>query len=110
MTSENNEIPQSQGEACCEYKTLVGVFKALSDESRQKILLTLEEEGEMRVSGLVKKLDISQPTISHHLGVLKNAGLVEDRRQGQSIFYRVNRGWLAECCNDFISRFEEEDD
>lgn len=99
---------EPQGESCCDYKTLVGVFKALSDESRQKILLLLEDNGEMRVGELVDRLDISQPTMSHHLGVLKNAGLVEDRRDGQSIYYHVNRGWLTECCRDFSARFDED--
>ena len=100
--TNNPDVP-----ACCDYKTLVAVFKALSDQTRQKILLTLEELGETRVSDLVVKLDISQPTMSHHLGVLKHAGLVEDRRDGQSIFYRVNRTWLTECCSGFLSRFSK---
>ncbi|MFA6001105.1 MAG: metalloregulator ArsR/SmtB family transcription factor [Thermoleophilia bacterium] len=110
-----NEINEKEGEknaeqpACCDYKTLVGVFKALSDQTRQKILLTLEDLGETRVSDLVDRLGISQPTMSHHLGVLKNTGLVEDRRDGQSIYYRVNRIWLTECCSGFISRFEDDE-
>jgi len=92
--------------SCCDYKTLVAVFKALSDQTRQKILLALEETGETRVGDLVARLGISQPTMSHHLGVLKNAGLVEDRREGQSIYYAVNRSWLTDCCSGFFSRFE----
>ena len=109
MSDTNDQEQGSQGQSCCDYKTLVGVFKALSDASRQKILLTLEDLGETRVSDLVDRLGISQPTMSHHLGVLKGVGLVEDRREGQSIYYRVNRGWLTECCGDFMSRFEEEE-
>ncbi|MHB8792667.1 MAG: ArsR/SmtB family transcription factor [Thermoleophilia bacterium] len=97
-------------EACCDYKTLVAVFKALSDESRQKILLSLEEDGETRVSELVRRFGISQPTMSHHLGVLRQAGLVEDRRVGQSVYYAVNRQWLQRCCNDYLSRFQIEED
>lgn len=94
-----------QSQQCCDYKTLVAVFKALSDESRQKILLALEESGETRVNDLVERFDISQPTMSHHLGVLKQAGLVESRRDGQSVYYAVNRKWLQKCCNDYLSRF-----
>lgn len=62
----------------------------------------------MRVSDLVDRLGISQPTMSHHLGVLKQAGLVNNRRAGQSIFYSVNRGWLNECCSGFMSQFEDD--
>jgi ArsR family transcriptional regulator len=101
---------QPRAKACCDYKTLVAVFKALSDESRQKILLTLEENGELRVSDLVERLNISQPTMSHHLGVLKHAGLVDDRRQGQSIYYVVNRKWLTDCCGGYLSRFRDGDE
>lgn len=100
----------SQRGSCCDYKTLVAVFKALSDESRQKILLSLQEDGETRVSELVRRFGISQPTMSHHLGVLRQAGLVEDRRVGQSVYYAVNRQWLQRCCNDYLSRFQIEDD
>lgn len=101
---------ESRAESCCDYKSLVAVFKALSDESRQKILLVLEDSGETRVSELVGRLGISQPTMSHHLGVLKHAGLVEDRREGQSVYYSVNRRWLTDCCGDYISRFRDEGD
>ena len=98
-----------QQASCCDYKTLVAVFKALSDESRQKILLTLEDRGELRVSELVARLGISQPTMSHHLGVLKHAGLVDDRRAGQSVYYAVNGAWLRKCCRDYLSRFRVAD-
>lgn len=110
MNPAGNEKPQLSIEApsCCDYQTLVGVFKALSDASRQKMLLLLEESGEMRVSDLVDRLGISQPTMSHHLGVLKHAGLVNGRRAGQSIYYSVNRGWLNECCSGFMSQFEDD--
>ncbi|GBE57581.1 transcriptional repressor SdpR [bacterium BMS3Abin01] len=98
------------GSCDCDYRTLVGVFKALSDESRQKILLALEEEGEMRVADLVKRFHISQPTMSHHLGVLRNSGLVNDRREGQSVYYSVNRRWLSDCCGGYLSRFDFDED
>ncbi|MDO8736568.1 MAG: metalloregulator ArsR/SmtB family transcription factor [Thermoleophilia bacterium] len=104
------QLNNGEAEKCCDYKTLVAVFKALSDESRQKILLSLQETGETRVSELVERFGISQPTMSHHLGVLRQAGLVEDRRVGQSVYYDVNRQWLQRCCNDYLSRFKIEDE
>lgn len=81
---ESGDPAAAASSDCCDYKTLVAVFKALSDASRQKILLSLGETGETRVSELVSRFGISQPTMSHHLGVLKQAGLVKDRRMGQS--------------------------
>lgn len=104
--NDATENPQTD-DACCNYRELVGVFKALSDETRQRLLVILEEGGEQRVNDLVARFGISQPTMSHHLGVLKNAGLVSDRRQGQSVYYSVNRRWLTECCSGFFNRFEK---
>jgi ArsR family transcriptional regulator len=105
MKDDKKDNTEPKGSCNCDFKSLVSVFKALSDASRQKILLLLEDEGEMQVGRLVEKLGISQPTMSHHLGVLRHAGLVQDRREGQFIYYTVDRTWLSGCCDDFLSRF-----
>ena len=80
-------------------------FKALSDETRQRILRMLEQRG-MCVCEMVRSFDVSQPTISHHLDILKRAGLIESKRRGQNIYYSLNRDWFKECCSDFLSMFE----
>src|SRR5258708_39365892 len=74
------------------------VFKALSDPTRLKILtLLIEANGTLDVNGLVDRLDsLKQPTISHHLHTLINAGLIEKNRQGAHIFYRVKATRLEE--------------
>ena len=68
---------------------LLHVFKALSDETRLRILKLLEH-GELCVCDIVASLGIIQPKISFHLGVLKEAGLVKDRRVGKWIHYRLD--------------------
>jgi ArsR family transcriptional regulator len=80
-------------------------FKALSDETRQSILRMLEQR-EMCVCEIVGAFDVSQPTISHHLDILKRAGLIESKRKGQNIYYSLNKDWFKECCCDFLSMFE----
>ncbi len=65
------------------------LFKALGDPSRVAILDLLRERA-MTPSELLMKMDISQPTLSHHLDVLKRAGLVETVREGQFIRYSIN--------------------
>ncbi len=65
------------------------VFKALSDETRLRILKLLEH-GELCVCDIVTALDMIQPNVSFHLGVLKEAGLIKDRRQGKWIHYRID--------------------
>lgn len=80
------------------------VFKALSDPTRQKIMLMLE--GRPRaVSEVVEFFNLSQPTISRHLAVLKNAGLVESDKKGQNVFYRLSELNLKACCIGFFSSF-----
>jgi ArsR family transcriptional regulator, arsenate/arsenite/antimonite-responsive transcriptional repressor len=70
---------------------LLTVFKALSEETRLRIIKLLEG-GELCVCDLVAALDMSQPKISFHLNVLKEAGLVIDRKQGKWAHYRLSAG------------------
>ncbi|MFZ5907342.1 MAG: ArsR/SmtB family transcription factor [Nitrospirota bacterium] len=70
-------------------KDLVQIYKALSDETRLRIIKLLEH-GELCVCDIVASLDIIQPKVSFHLGVLKEAGLVKDRRVGKWIHYRLD--------------------
>lgn len=72
-------------------KTLAQLFKALSDETRLRILALLTE-GELCVCELMATLDLPQSTVSRHLAYLKNSGLVEDRRQGIWMYYRLREG------------------
>ena len=70
-------------------KDLVQVFKLLSDETRLRILMYLARAGELHVTALCDKLDQSQPAVSHHLALLRVAGLIEARRDGKHNFYSV---------------------
>lgn len=82
----------------------VDFCKALSDETRQTILRMLQES-EMSVGEIVQAFNISQPTISHHLNVLKNVGLVTSRKQGKQIFYSINQENVEECCGKMVAKF-----
>jgi ArsR family transcriptional regulator len=64
------------------------VFKALADATRLRILglLTVRE---MCVCEVMVALDLTQPTASHHLGILENAGLLKKRKEGKWVFYRI---------------------
>ncbi|WP_066714301.1 autorepressor SdpR family transcription factor [Clostridium sp. Marseille-P299] len=64
-------------------------FKALSDPTRRKILELLSEK-DRNAGEIAEYFQISKPSISHHLSILKNAGLVIDERQGQNIVYSLN--------------------
>ena len=70
-------------------RDLVQVFKLLADETRLKILMYLMREQELHVSALCDRLNQSQPAVSHHLALLRVAGLIEPRRDGKHNFYSV---------------------
>lgn len=71
------------------------VFKTLTDPTRMRLLLLLERE-ELAVQELMQVLDMAQSTVSRHLGILREGGLLEDRREGTWVYYRlkpVNGEW-----------------
>ncbi|WP_394515536.1 metalloregulator ArsR/SmtB family transcription factor [Pantoea sp. SGAir0215] len=66
------------------------LFKTLSDETRLSLVLLLQEKGELCVCELTSTLRESQPKISRHLALLRDAGLLIDRRDGKWIHYRLS--------------------
>ena len=77
------------------------IFYALADPSRRAIFESLAH-GEVAVKDLTARFDISQPAVSQHLAILKDAGLVTGRREGRRVYYRAEpRGmkplidWIA---------------
>lgn len=65
------------------------VFKALSDPTRREILRILGR-GELSAGQLAERFDMTKPSMSHHFSVLKQAELVQSRRDGQQILYSLN--------------------
>jgi len=65
-------------------------FSALANEVRLRCLVLLQNQGELCVCELTHALELSQPMISRHLALLRDGGLVADRREGQWIYYRIN--------------------
>jgi DNA-binding transcriptional ArsR family regulator len=82
--------------------------KALADDTRQRILEMLLE-GERSVGNIADAFTISQPTISHHLNVLKQFGLVTSRKEGKQVFYTINRDNVIECCGRLTARFDAQE-
>ena len=71
------------------------LFKALSDPTRRAIFEHLSRDGEQTVHSLTDHAGVSQPAVSKHLGVLKHARLVRDRREGRETHYSVQPHALA---------------
>jgi ArsR family transcriptional regulator len=69
--------------------SLTAAFKAIADPTRREILHLLRKE-EMTAGDVAGRFDMSKPTMSHHFSVLKEAGLITSRREGQTIWYALN--------------------
>ena len=68
---------------------LTAVFRLLSDKTRLNILMLLSE-GERNVTSLCEALKLPQPTVSHHLGLLRMNNIIGNRRNGKQVFYTLN--------------------
>lgn len=86
-------------------KTFSKYFKAFSDRSRLRILQLLSSK-EMTVNEIVKAVHLSQPTVSRHLAILRDAGIAIDRRDGQRIYYSLNKKAVQNCCICFCDGLE----
>ena len=79
-------------------RDLVQLFKLLSDETRLKILNYLMQKDELNVRTLCKLLRQSQPAVSHHLALLRVAGIIECRRDGKHNFYHI----VPKRCQEYL--------
>ncbi len=69
----------------------VAVLRLLSHRERLKVLCVLMHEGEKSVGGLNEKVDLGQSALSQHLAQLREAGIVDTRREGQTVYYSIIR-------------------
>ncbi|MCE7919831.1 MAG: ArsR family transcriptional regulator [Chloroflexi bacterium CFX1] len=81
--------------------------KAIADETRQNIMKLVCCKW-LSVSEIVEKVGYSQPTISHHLAILRDAGLVNIREEGKQTFYSLNQENIAVCCGQLMIKFAPE--
>ncbi|HUI89389.1 MAG TPA: metalloregulator ArsR/SmtB family transcription factor [Anaerolineales bacterium] len=78
--------------------------KAIADETRQKVMNMLCCNW-LSVNEVVARLDVTQPTVSHHLAILRDAGLVNIREEGKQTFYTLNQENISFCCGRLMIRF-----
>ena len=81
--------------------------KALADETRQKIMNLVCCQW-LSVNEIVEQLSVTQPTVSHHLALLREAGLVNVREEGKQTFYSLNQERVALCCGQLMIKFAPE--
>lgn len=90
-------------ELALDSEQLVKVAKALSDPTRFAIFQAIADSDEICCGELAKRWTVTQATVSHHLKVLADAGLISVRPQGQFHFYRANPEALAQYCSALSS-------
>ncbi|MCD7061169.1 ArsR/SmtB family transcription factor [Pelagibacterium xiamenense] len=93
------------------------LFKTLADPTRRAIFERLCREGEKTVGALTEQAGVSQPVVSKHLGVLKQAGLVRDRHEGRHTHYSAQLDalfplvdWTRQMAGFWQSRFDDLED
>ncbi|HKT17552.1 MAG TPA: metalloregulator ArsR/SmtB family transcription factor [Stellaceae bacterium] len=93
------------------------LFRTLADPTRRAIFERLCRDGEQTVGALTARAKISQPAVSKHLGVLKEAGLVRDRHEGRQTHYSAQRSalaplldWTSQMAGFWQSRFDRLED
>lgn len=76
----------------------------MADETRQQIMAMLCCDW-LCVSDIVQKTGVTQPTVSHHLAILRETDLVNTRRKGKQVFYTLNQQAVAVCCGALLQNF-----
>ncbi|MBN1149271.1 MAG: winged helix-turn-helix transcriptional regulator [Anaerolineales bacterium] len=87
--------------------TSVIFAKALADPTRQAIMGLICCKW-LSVNEIVEAIDVSQPTVSHHLAILRQAGLVNVRSEGKHTFYSLNQNRVVICCGNLVKVFAPE--
>ncbi len=82
--------------------------KALADETRQKIMQLCCCKW-LSVNEIVEAVKVAQPTVSHHLAILRDAGLVNIRPEGKQTFYTLNQERVVTCCGQIMNVFAPEE-
>ena len=85
----------------------VDFAKALADETRQKIMRLCCCQW-ISVNNIVAQTNVAQPTVSHHLAILRDAGLVHVRHEGRQSFYSLNQKAVVLCCGQIMTVFAPE--
>jgi ArsR family transcriptional regulator, arsenate/arsenite/antimonite-responsive transcriptional repressor len=90
--------PEAQG------GVLAGIFRILGDDTRLRILFYLQHKPEINVRTFCELLGQSQPAVSHHLAMLKEAGLIDSRRDGKNNFYHFVPGKARDYLDSFFGK------
>jgi ArsR family transcriptional regulator len=101
-----NQLKSRIREEETDYQSLEAFFAALGDATRLKMLKIIGDE-ELCSCEVMAALELTQPTTSHHLGILERAGLLSSKRNGKWVFYRISNSKVHNLINRGFSMMEE---
>jgi DNA-binding transcriptional ArsR family regulator len=84
------------------WKHMSKVFTALGDEHRQRILLTFAARERLNVGQIAEVSTLSRSAVSHHLKILREAGVLESRKEGKEVFFWISKDFLLETLTSVI--------
>ena len=90
-----------------EWRCIAKVYTALGDEHRQRILLTFERGERLNVSQVVEVSTLSRTAVSHHLKVLRDAGVLQSEKVGKEVYFWIDREFVIDAMQtvvDYIRR------
>lgn len=87
---------------------MASVFVALGDEHRQRIMLTFDKGERLTVGQIAEVSTLSRPAVSHHLKILRAAGLLDEEKIGKEVFLSVNKVLLVETLSDVLDYVKSE--
>jgi DNA-binding transcriptional ArsR family regulator len=79
------------------------LLSAINDPIRQRILMLFHAGIEYNVNDIAGRFDVSRPTISHHLNLMKRAGVLQSRKKGKEVFYSFNKEYVIEKMENLLS-------
>ena len=79
-----------------EWRNISKVFAALGDEHRQRILLTFEPGERLNIGEIVAVSTLGRTAVSHHLRILREAGVLQSRKEGKEVYFWINKDFLVD--------------
>ena len=90
-----------------EWRAISGAFTALGDEHRQRILLTFERGERLNVGQIVAVSTLSRSAVSHHLKLMRAAGVLESEKVGKEVYYWINKPFLEKSLHAVLAFIRE---
>lgn len=91
-----------------EWRAMAKVFVALGDEHRQRMLLTFEKDEQLTVGQISEVSTLSRPAVSHHLKILREAGILGAEKSGKEVYLRVNKALVEDTLRTVLDYIRQE--